>query len=281
MTIQNLPFTSLPAIILTTGPFFFFWSFLKGYVDKFGAFRWVETLRDAHNFIVAAASLVLAAYVADIGHNFLTRQSGYEVDPGTLGYCYHVLKLYEYLDIILAILAGDTVINKYTAFSHLALPYWSFYRVIQNDALDWRFQVIADCSVRFLSRAVPWLVPDVRTEEIILGMAEDWRWYPDLVISAFWATFMFQGKRDEKMGLDLFGPPREDEIVARVLSLLVLLYGGHLKRREDAAKVKPATQDKSQKVVPREALPDKSPAKTSVGSDANSIRLQKRAKKQR
>lgn len=283
MTVQEFPLSSLQSVILTTGPFIFLWSYLRSYVIKNGAFKWAESLLDIHNFLVASASLVLAAHVLDIGHHILVLRTGYEVDPHTLGYFYHVLKIYEYFDIILSVLAGNTVINKYTAFSHLALPYWSFYRVIDNDALDWRFQVIADCFVRFLMRAIPWLVPDQGTEDIILSMAQDWRWYPDLVISAFWATFKFQGTREEKMALDLFGPPHEDEVTARLLSLAILLYGGHQKRKEDAAKVKPAELEaKKAKTAAEKKKPDEVSKSTSTSNDAiDTIRLPQKSRRKR
>lgn len=273
---QDLPLTSLQSVILTTGPFLFLWSYAKIFVDKHGAIRWFDALYDTHNFIVAGVSLLLAAHVLDIGHDFLVTRTGYQVDPHMLGYYYHLLKIYEYFDIILSILSGSTVISKYTAFSHIALPYWSYYRVIQNEALDWRFQVIADCSARFLSRAVPWLVPDLRTEEIILGLVEDWRWLPDLAISAFWATFLAQGAREDKKALDLFGAPREDESTARLLSLAILLYAGHAKRKEDAAKVKPPPEVKTK------AKKEGKPASASTGNNAvDNIRVPQKSRRKR
>lgn len=276
MTIQDLPLTSLQSVILTTGPFLFLWSYAGIFVQKHGASRWFEALYDTHNFLVAGASLLLAAHVVDIGHDFLVTRTGYQVDAHMLGYFYHLLKIYEYLDVILSILSGSTVISKYTAFSHLALPYWSYYRVIQNDALDWRFQVIADCSVRFLSRAVPWLVPDLRTEEIVLGMAEDWRWYPDMAISAFWLTFKVQGIREEKMALELFGTPHKDEVTARLLSLAILLYAGHAKRKDDAAKPKPPP------AVEMQVKQEETPASTSADNNGvNSIRVPQKSRRKR
>lgn len=282
MAVQDFPLTSLQSVILTTGPFVFLWSYFKRYVEKYGALKWVESLYDIHDFVLAGTSLVLAAHVLDIGHHVLVLRTGYEVDPHTLGYCYHVLKIYEYLDIILSVLSGNTIISKYSAFSHLALPYWSYYRVIDNDALDWRFQVIADCLVRFLTRAVPWLVPDVRTEEIVLSMAEDWRWYPDLVISAFWATFMFQGTREDKMAVGLFGAPHDDETTARLLSLAILLYGGHQKRREDAEKAKAAKPDDDKAKTTAGQPSDQEPEGVSSGNDAaNAIRLPQKPRRKR
>lgn len=257
MTIESLPLTSLPSIILTTGPLVFLWTYLGIFVRKNGVFGWSETVYETHNFVVAAVSLVLAAYILDIGHDVLTVRTGFQVEPALLGYLYHLLKIYEYLDILLSVLAGNIQISKYTAFTHLALPYWSYYRVIQNNGLDWRFQVIADCFVRFLSRAVPWLIEDLRTEEVILSLAEEWRWYPDLAISAFWATFMFQDRRESEDALRLFGPPGKDETTARLLSLIVLLYASYTKRQEDASKTQPA-KDKSAGEVSRETATAKS-----------------------
>lgn len=281
MPVQDLPLASLTSVILTTGPYIFLWSYFKNYVDRNGAFKWAESLYELHNFVLAGVSIVLAAHVLDIGHHVLVLRTGYEIDPHTLGYFYHLLKLYEYFDIILAILSGDTIISKYTAFSHLALPYWSYYRVIDNDALDWRFQVIADCGVRFLGRAIPWLVPDVRSEEILLNMAEDWRWYPDLVICAFWATFKVQGTREDKMALDLFGPPRDDEMTARLLSLAILLYGGQQKRKQDAAKNKPLeAHDKAKTAADKPS--DKPSTVASTSNDtANALRGSRQSRKKR
>lgn len=277
MNIQDLPLTSLQGTILTTGPFIFFWSYAKRYVDRYGGFKWADTLYDTHNFLVAGASLVLAAHVLDIGHEFLVKRTGYQVDAHTLGYLYHLLKIYEYLDVILSVLSGNTVISKYTAFSHLALPYWSYFRVIQNDALDWRFQVITDCTVRFLSRAVPWLVPELRTEEIIVNMAEDCRWYPDLVISAFWATFLVQGRREDKTALELFGTPHKDEVTARMLSLAILLYAGQAKRKDDAADAKPTVPE-----VMKEEKREEAATSTSTSNDtASAIRVPQKSRRKR
>lgn len=235
----GLPLTSLQAVLLTTGLFLLVWTYLKSYIDKNGRFGWAETLLEFHNFLTDSLSLALAAYVLDIGHDVLTASTGYQVDPHFLGYAYHLLKIYEYFDIILAILCGDTKISKYTAFSHLALPFWSFFRIFKqpNNSTQWRLQVIADCFVRFLSRAIPWLVEDVKTEEALLAYADEGRWYADLAISGIWAFFTFQGQRESEQAVKVFGKPYEDEATAYLLSAIIMLYAAYARREvedEDA-----------------------------------------------
>lgn len=178
--------------------------------------------------------------MADIGHNIIDRKTGYSIDPSVLGYLYQLLKIYEYLDILLAVAIGKSKVNKYTAFSHIFLPIWSYFRIIARPGIntDWRFQVIGECLSRFASRAIPWLVEDLQTEQSLLSLAEEGRWYPDLAITAFWALFTFQGQRDSEQGIKSFGEPYPEEPTARVLSVAILLYASFAKRQEDERKKK-------------------------------------------
>ncbi|KAJ9664056.1 hypothetical protein H2198_000559 [Neophaeococcomyces mojaviensis] len=235
---KELPLTSLQSVLLTTGSLIFFWTYLKAYVERNGVFRWAETILENHNFILATLSLVLAAYVLDIGHNVLAATTGYVVDPYTLGYFYHLLKVYEHFDIVFGVLAGHTEVAKHTAFSHLAMPLWSYFRIIDRpyDSTDWRLQVIADCSARFLNHAIPWLIEDTNTERTLLTMVDEVRWYADVVIAGFWAFFTLQGQRENEQAIKTFGQPYKDEITARVLGAVILLYTGYAKRQEDAKK---------------------------------------------
>lgn len=235
---QELPLTSLQEVSLATALFLMLWVYLKRYVDKHGKFGWAETLLETHDFVVATVSLALAAYVLDIGHDVLAARTGYYFDPYTLGYLYHLLKIYEYLDIILAILSGNTVISKNAAFGHLALPYWSYFRIVNRpqDSVNWRLQVIADCFVRFLSRAVPWLIEDVKLEETILRMFGEARWYADLAITGIWLLFTIQGQREDEQALKVFGKPYEDEATACSLSAIIMLYAGYTYHQEDVEK---------------------------------------------
>jgi len=244
---DKLPLTSLQSVILTTGPLVFLWTYLRAYVEKHGAFRWAVTFLDIHNFIIAALSLLLASYVLDIGHNVLAVRKGYAVEPYLLGYIFHLLKVYEYLDIILGILAGNTAFTKYVAFSHISMPYWSYFRIIARtrDSVDWRLQVIADCSARCLNRAIPWLINDVRTKNTLLGMVEDFRWYADLIICGMWAFFTFQGQRQNAQAIKIFGQPYKDEGTSRMIGAIIILYAGHVRRQEVVKSHQEKTQNKA------------------------------------
>lgn len=245
--IADLPFASIQHVILSTTVFIILWIAVNSYVAKRGALQWAEPLLETHNFIVASLSAVLAAYVADIGHNILDRKTGYSIDPSLLGYFYHVLKIYEHFDILLAAASGKSKITKYTAFSHLFLPWWSYFRIIArpDKNTDWRFQVIGDCLSRFASRAIPWLIEDLQTEQNLLNLAEEGRWYPDLAITAFWALFTFQGQRNDDQAIRSFGQPYPEETTARLLSVAVLLYASYAKRQDDESKKKPTTTNAS------------------------------------
>lgn len=240
--LADLPFASLLHVVLTTVAFIVIWTVLNSYVTQGDPFRRADALLETHNFVAASLSIVLAAYVADIGHNILDRKTGYSIDPSLLGYFYHLLKLYELLDILLAAASGKSKITKYTAFSHLFLPFWSYFRIVArpDQNTDWRFQVIGDCLSRFASRAVPWLVEDVQTEQNLLNLAEEGRWYPDLAITAFWALFTFQGQRNSEQAIKSFGQPYPEETTARLFSVAVLLYASYAKRQDDESK-KPST----------------------------------------
>lgn len=238
MADKDLPFTTLQSVMLCTGSLAVIWTSLSSYVNKRGAFSWAETILETHDFILASLSLVLAAYIADIGHNVLHARTGYEINPSLVGYLYHLLKIYEYFDIILLVLSGKTTITKYTAFSHLFMPYWSYYRIIDrpHDSFDWRFQAIADCLARFSSRAIPWLIADLKTEETLLNLSQESRWYPDLAITGFWALFTLQGQRESEQAIRSFGKPYEEEFTARLLSAGILLYASYARRQEIAGK---------------------------------------------
>lgn len=254
---RELPFTSLQTVIFTTGLFLLLWAFLKSRVEKRGSFRWAEDLLEIHNFITAGLSLTLAAYVADIGHDILLAKTGIAIRASLLGYLYHLLKFYEYVDVILAVLTGTTQINKYTAFSHVFMPYWSYYRIIArpDNSYDWRFQVIADCLARFFSRAIPWLVADLKTEETLLNLSDEIRWYPDLAITGFWALFTLQGQRESEQAIKSFGHPYKDELTARLLSVAILLYASYVRRQEMNDKAESKVQrSKDSKTTSNNAL---------------------------
>ena len=278
MTVDHsLPFTSLTSVILTSAALLVVWTSLKAYVDKRGAFRWADTLLETHQFVAASLSAALAAYVLDIGHNVLHAKTGFKVDPYLLGYLYHLLKIYEYLDILLAILAGNTKVSKYTAFSHVFLPYWSYYRIVARpyDSTDWRFQVIGDCLARFASRAIPWLIEDVTTEQSLLVMAEEGRWYPDLSIAAFWAFFTFQDQRQDEQAIKSFGPPYKDEALARILGVAILLYAAYACRQEEAERKKdPEVRNKNASTPKTANSPEVSsgPAQRTVRQGARKAR---------
>lgn len=261
---EDLPFTTLQSVIFTTGPFVFLWSYLKKYTDRNGRFELADTILENHNFLVATISLILAVFTMDIGHNILDERTGLKIDPYMIGYVYHILKIYEYLDVVLMVLAGKRV-SKSVAFRHLVLPFLSWYRIIgrPRDAPDWRLHVILDCSSRFLSQVVPWVIENVKTEEAIVSSLEEGRWYGELAINAFWLLFTMQGSRNSGRAIEIFGKPYDDEGTARVLSVGLCAYAIYSKRQEDANR--PAGTDKVNMSQLR--LRDKSrPEKSSIPS---------------
>ena len=253
--ISGLPLTSLQSNVTATIVAIILWALLSAYINKNGRLIWTETLLEVHEFITAGISLILAVHVADIGHGFLVHRTGYTVEAKTLGYFYHILKWWEWLDIVLETMAGGTKISKESAFSHIFLPIWSYYRVIAQPKgnVDWRFQVIGDCLSRFLARAIPWLIEDTVTEEGLLNFVAEGRWYPDLAISLFWGLFIFQGQRESEPALNSLGQPYKEEVTARLLSIGILLYANYSRRSHDGS---------TSKVVDSIPIPAKSTKRT-------------------
>lgn len=234
--IEGLPFRSLGSLLLTTATLSAGWVVTRQYVARRGHSAWAQSALELHQFVASTLSLILALYVADLGHGIIQARTQVQVDSAFLGYLYHLLKIYEYLDLILLTLSGQIELSRYTTFSHIFLPYWSYYRVIArpDKAVDWRFQVIGDCVSRFLSRAVPWLIADTRTEQTLLDLVEEGRHYPDLAINAFWLMFVLQGQRGSKQGVESFGQPYENEQSARILATVILVYSSYALKREQA-----------------------------------------------
>lgn len=232
--IEALPFTSLRSTLTATVLLLILWVASRQYVAKRGSVAWAQSVLELHQFVASTLSLILALYVADIGHGIIQARTQTEVDSSFLGYLYHLIKLYEYLDIVLLTLVGDTKISRYVAFSHIFMPYWSYYRIIArpDKPIDWRFQVIGNCLSRFLSRAIPWLIADVSTERTLLGLAEEGRHYPDLAINLFWLMFTLQGQRNTEQGIESFGQPYKDEQTARILATAILAYSSFALRQE-------------------------------------------------
>lgn len=271
--IEGLPLTTLGATLGWTLTFVITWTCLKAYVDKRGALRWVDQPYDLHNSTAAILGLVLGVLVLDIGHDVIRTHYHYYVDPSFLGYLYHIFKVYQYLDIVLAVLTGETTISRYSAFTHLALPIWSYFRIIARpgDAYDWRLQVIVDCFARFATFLVPRLTESLATERALEAMCEEGRWYADIAIFAFWSWYVYQGQRTSKDAIRVFGVPYTDEIAHRMVGLVIVLYASYLRRQEDSQR---KTTESTQGPITSASM--NSPTTQTPPSQAHSTRQRRR-----
>jgi GNS1/SUR4 family len=175
-TISSLPLTTLPSIILTTGPFIFFWSLFRQYIAKRGPLRSFTTITTLNSQFYALYSALLAylliqSYViqyknaqlpSDPFEDRLPLQSQSPITvplpfnlslPFTnktslsiseLGYIYHLSKLYEYVDVF-NLLAQGKIIGPHMAFHHITTPYLTYFRILNTSSDDWRIFALANC----------------------------------------------------------------------------------------------------------------------------------------
>lgn len=150
MTLAERPLTSLQGVILTTGPFVFLWSTLRGYVSRNGPFSLARSLTRLNSLAYAAFSLALGFFILDdVFHFDMYRDSQFRfLSPQTedLAYVYHMSKFYEYIDVFNLVAAG-TVIGPHMAFHHLTTPFYTYFRVL--NASEWQVFAGLNCFHHF------------------------------------------------------------------------------------------------------------------------------------
>ncbi|EXJ87246.1 hypothetical protein A1O3_04205 [Capronia epimyces CBS 606.96] len=114
MTVEGKPLTSLQGVILTTAPFLFLWSTLRGHVERHGAFAVARTLIRLNSQIYVLFSLALTL-----------------LDPQRR--------------------VADPSIGSYVAFHHLTTPFLTYFRVL--NAVDWQLFAFLNCFHHFFMYA--------------------------------------------------------------------------------------------------------------------------------
>ena len=135
--------TSLRSVILTTGPFVFLWSTLRGYVERNGPFAFARLLTRLNSQIYALFSLLLAYLILnDVFHI----QEFEHVRGSDLAYIYHVSKFYEYVDVFNLVASGNKI-GPHMAFHHITTPFLTHFRVL--NASDWQVFAFLNCLHHF------------------------------------------------------------------------------------------------------------------------------------
>ncbi|RMZ76394.1 hypothetical protein DV737_g4868, partial [Chaetothyriales sp. CBS 132003] len=137
----GLPLTDLQSVILTSGPFVFFWSMLRRYISRAGPIPEFTSITHLNSLLYAIFSAGLA---------YLIWQSFFEpdmqiyelpfrlpvlatntlvIETWMLGYAHHVSKFYEYVDVFNLVAQGFTI-NTHMAFHHITTPYLTYSRII-------------------------------------------------------------------------------------------------------------------------------------------------------
>ncbi|EXJ66362.1 uncharacterized protein A1O5_10514 [Cladophialophora psammophila CBS 110553] len=141
---DDRPLTSLQSVILTTGPFVFLWSTLRGYVARNGPFRFARPVTRLNSQLYALFSLALAYLILNDVLHFQDLQQ--VVKSSDLAYIYHLSKFYEYIDVFNLVAAG-TPINPHMAFHHITTPFLTHFRVL--NASDWQLFAFLNCFHHF------------------------------------------------------------------------------------------------------------------------------------
>lgn len=238
--INELPFRTLYTIIPVLALWILLWSVTTQRIRQKGLMRRADALLNGYNAGAATVFLTVAVFAVDIGHGVLAERIGLKINPGFIGYLYHLFLLQAPMGTILQMLADGNKVNKYTAFVNLFMPLWSYFRIIDRSdgGNDWRLQVIVDCVARVTVILAPRFIADLKLEETAVAMAEELRWYGDLAMFAFWLLFTFRGDRDSEAAVNVFGQPNNEELLARVIGVGIVLYAGHCKREQDKRDVK-------------------------------------------
>ncbi|EXJ61871.1 hypothetical protein A1O7_02301 [Cladophialophora yegresii CBS 114405] len=143
MALEDRPLTSLQGVILTTGPFVFLWSMLRGYVSRNGPFSFARPFTRLNNQLYALFSLALAYFILNDVFHFSELDG---IDSSDLAYICHLSKFYEYIDVFNLVAAG-TEIGPHMAFHHITTPFLTYFRVL--NASDWHLFAFLNCFHHF------------------------------------------------------------------------------------------------------------------------------------
>ncbi|RMZ87298.1 hypothetical protein DV736_g5477, partial [Chaetothyriales sp. CBS 134916] len=137
----GLPLTNLQSVILTSGPFVFFWSLLRRYISRarpileFGLITHINSLLYAI-FSAGLAYLIWQSYFEPEVQIYefpfqlpILDTKTLVIETWMLGYAYHVSKFYEYVDIF-NLVAQGLAISTHMAFHHITTPYLTYSRII-------------------------------------------------------------------------------------------------------------------------------------------------------
>ncbi len=147
MALEDKPLTSLQSVILTTGPFVFFWSTLRRYISRNGAFGFARPFTRLNNQLYALFSLGLGCLILNDVFHFQNDVAGLDLNTSDLAYIYHLSKFYEYLDVFNLVAAG-TEIGPHMAFHHITTPFLTYFRIL--NASDWQLFAFLNCLHHFL-----------------------------------------------------------------------------------------------------------------------------------
>lgn len=147
MAAEGRPLTSLQSVILTTGPFVFFWSTLRRYISRNGVLGFARPFTRLNNQLYALFSLGLAYLILNDVFHFQDDVAGLKLQTSDLAYIYHLSKIYEYIDVFNLVAAG-TEIGPHMAFHHITTPFLTHFRVL--NASDWQPFAFLNCCHHFL-----------------------------------------------------------------------------------------------------------------------------------
>ena len=217
------PLTSLPSLILTTGPFLFAWSLLRQYTTKNGPSRIASTLITINSQVYALFSALLSYLLIQSYLNTqhaLPGQAAVVTLPlglsipylnrttltiADLGLIYHYSKIYEYADVLLLVAQGK-VIGQHMAFHHITTPFLTYFRVLNCSGTDWRVFALANAvhhtfMYAYFGGVGNWLrsvIPYTGWAQLILGLGVDGWW-------------MFETKGGKEVSGHVLGGGRLDE----------------------------------------------------------------------
>ncbi|KIW19272.1 hypothetical protein PV08_03566 [Exophiala spinifera] len=143
MTEGERPLTSLQSVILSSGPFVFFWSTLRGYIERYGAFPFARTTTRLNSQAYSVVSLVLAYLILNDVYHFHEIRG---IKSSVLAYVYHLSKFYEYIDVFNLVANGQSI-GPHMAFHHITTPFLTFFRVL--NASDWQLFAFLNCFHHF------------------------------------------------------------------------------------------------------------------------------------
>jgi len=143
MGLDGRPLTTLSSVILTSGPFIFLWSTLKGYVGRHGPMTLARQFTRLNNQLYALFSLGLGYLILNDMFHF---QEDVKVASSDLAYIYHLSKIYEYMDVFNLVAQGVTI-GPHMAFHHLTTPFLTYFRVL--NASDWQIFALLNCFHHF------------------------------------------------------------------------------------------------------------------------------------